>query len=480
MSARAIVDGLEGFFVLYLVGYVGFNVFFFAAAAVRIAAHRLRLMAVTPEVETQLPPVSFVIPAFNEAPTIVQTVRSCLRSDYPFFDVIVVNDGSDDATLATLMEAYELCPTTRVPRVRVPFRRVRGVYVSRLEPRLLVVDKDNGGRADALNAGLAFSRAHLIACIDADSIVEPDSLLRCARAFADPRTVSAGGVVRVLNGCTVRDGKVIETSLPRNPLAVMQAIEYTRAFFVQRTAMEAFNALAIISGAFGLFRREDVVAAGGFSGATAAEDMEMVLRLHRHLRQRQGAAYRQVFVPDPVVWTEVPEKVRDLGGQRRRWQRGLATALWMYRGMVLNPTYGWFGMVVLPYYWLYELGEPLVLSIGYGTAALAAAVRWLSPEAFVGLVALPLSLNLVLSLLALVYGEVPFGRYRGLRDVLRLVFWTVTELLWYRWLLVIWRLVGLWQAARRSRPQWERPTRLGHWAAEGAAGGETVHHGGSD
>jgi cellulose synthase/poly-beta-1,6-N-acetylglucosamine synthase-like glycosyltransferase len=463
------VQWLDALLGVYLLGYVGYHVLFFTVAAVRIIAHRLRLLAAKQEggLDAWLPPVSIVISAYNEEATVVHAVRSCLRSQYPVFEVIVVNDGSTDGTLQVLADAFELAPTTRPPWARVPFRPVRATYASRKDARLLVIDKENGGRADALNAGVAFSRCHVVACIDADSIVEPDSLFRCAVEFSDPRTVSSGGVVRVLNGCKIQDGAVVETGLPRNPLTVMQAIEYTRAFFVHRPAVEAFNALTIISGAFGLFRRQVVVDTGGFSSQTVAEDMEMVFRLHEQFVSRSvRAAYRQAFVPDPVVWTEVPETPQDLGRQRRRWQCGLAMTLWMYRHMLLRPRYGWFGLVVLPYYWLYELLEPVVLSVGYAFATAAWAAGWLGPEVLLGLVAVPVSLNLVLSLLALVFGEVPFGRYQGIRDITRLVFWTLTEPFWYRWLLVLWRLAGLWDALR-GRQQWDKPRRYGSWAVQG-------------
>ena len=462
MVGRYLVDVFQTFFMLYFVGYMGYNMLFFAVAGIRIASHRLRLLAAARETvdDVWTPPVSVIIPAYNEETTIVHTVHSCLQSRYPVFEIIVVNDGSTDGTLDVLTEAFQLVPVVRPPKVRVPFRKVRAIYASRNTPRLLVVDKENGGRADALNAGLAFSRYHLIACIDADSVVEPDSLLRCARPFADPRTVSAGGVVRVLNGCVVQGGRVTETGLPRNPLALMQAIEYTRAFFVHRPSIEALNALTLISGAFGLFRREVIAEAGGFSGKTAAEDMEMVLRLHH----RYGwSGWRQAFVPDPVVWTEVPETLRDLAAQRRRWQRGLATTLWMYRHMVLRPRYGWLGLVVLPYYWLYELLEPVVVTMGYLFSGVSAVAGWIAFDAFAGLVMLPVSVNLVISFMALIYGEVTFGRYQGMRDVLRLVFWTWTEPFWYRWLLVAWRLAGLWEALRGEQ-QWKKPKRNATWA----------------
>ncbi|MCG0237894.1 MAG: glycosyltransferase family 2 protein [Firmicutes bacterium] len=411
-----------------------------------------------------LPPVSVIIPAHNEEKVICNSLRSVLRSRYPVFEVIVVSDGSTDRTLEVLREEFHLVRTTRPPLFKVPCRPTRAAFVSATEPRLLVVDKENGGRADALNAGLAFSRYHLVVCIDADSVVEPDSLLRCARPFSDPRTQAAGGVIRVLNGCRVVGGHLVEPGLPGNPLVVMQAVEYARAFFTQRPAFDTLGSLPIISGSFGMFRRQTLIEVGGFSNRTVAEDMELVLRLHHHFRSQPGRrAYRQVFVPDPVVWTEVPETIGDLGRQRRRWQRGLAQALWAYRHMLFRPRFGWLGMVVLPYYWLYELLEPVILALGYVLTVAGVLAGWLHQTALVGLFLLPVSLNLVISLMALFYGELPFGRYQGLRDLARLVFWSFTEPFWYRWLSVAWRLAGLWDALR-AKQGWEKPERVGAWA----------------
>ncbi|MBT9259086.1 MAG: glycosyltransferase [Clostridiales bacterium] len=435
------------FFFLYFFGYVAFHAFFL------LQVRRAPRHPQPPKEQPWLPPCSILIPAYNEATTIVDTVESCRRTRYPLFDIIVVNDGSQDETLQVLQETYDLVPTPRPPWSKVPHRPVKQVYFSRKDPRLLVVDKENGGRADALNAGLTYSRYPLIACIDADSIVEPESLFRCAAAFSSEDVVAAGGVVRVLNGCRLREGNLEEVHLPQSPLATMQVIEYTRAFFVQRPAMARRNALAIISGAFGVFRREMVVALGGFEGRTSAEDMEMVLRIH-------GAwgRGRQAFVPEPVVWTEVPETWKDLGGQRRRWHRGLALTLWRYRHLLFSRTHPWLGWVVLPYFWLYELLEPLVLLLGYGFTAFIWLAGKLTAAHALGLFLLPVGANLFLSSASLLLGEVPYGRYRDIRDVIRLILWTLSEPFWYRWILTFWRLSGFWSALHQE-VVWEKPRR---------------------
>ena len=232
---------------------------------------------------------------------------------------------------------------------------MRAVYRSRTHANLVVIDKDNGGRADALNACVNAASSPLICFVDADSIIERDGLLAAVAPFVDRpgTTLAAGGIIRVANGCRIERGHVVDVRLPRNPLAMFQTVEYLRAFLAARTGWSAVNALLIISGAFGLFRRDEVAAAGGLAPDSIGEDFELCLRLHRRARE-SGRNYRIEFVPDPVCWTEVPQRVRDLGGQRDRWHRGLIDTLWRHRVMIGNPKYGPVGMLSLPFFVAFE------------------------------------------------------------------------------------------------------------------------------
>jgi cellulose synthase/poly-beta-1,6-N-acetylglucosamine synthase-like glycosyltransferase len=283
------------------------------------------------------PPVSVLVPAFDEELTIVESVRSLLALRYPLHEVIVVNDGSSDATLERLREAFDLVPVRKALRVLLPTAPIRGVYVSRRHHHLWVVDKENGGKADALNAAVNASRYPYVLAIDADAILEEDSLLRVVRpVVAEPDVVVAtGGIVRIANGCRIDHGRVYDVRLPQSRLATLQVLEYFRAFLIGRVGWSRMNALLIISGAFGLFRRSLVETVGGYSSDTVGEDIELVVRLHRHLRER-GERYRIEFVPDPVCWTEAPETMGQLSRQRRRWHRGLGETLWRHRRVAAN------------------------------------------------------------------------------------------------------------------------------------------------
>lgn len=263
------------------------------------------------------PPIALLVPAYNEEKTIVESIHSLLALAYPYTEIIVVNDGSSDRTLDLLKETFKLEPVERSYDRIAPHADIRSIFGTPKLPRLLVVDKENGGKADALNAAINLARSPLIAAIDADSILDSDSLIRAVRPFVnDPvLTVAAGGTVRIANGCRIRSGRIVDVGLPRNMLALFQIIEYLRAFLAARLALSALNTLTIISGAFGIFRRNVVLDVGGYSLDTVGEDLELVIKIHRHLMD-QGKEYTIDFVPDPVCWTEVPETLAALGNQR--------------------------------------------------------------------------------------------------------------------------------------------------------------------
>jgi cellulose synthase/poly-beta-1,6-N-acetylglucosamine synthase-like glycosyltransferase len=407
------------------------------------------------------PPVSVLVPAYDEEPTIVESVHSLLALRYPEHEVIVVNDGSGDATLERLRDAFDLVPVRKALRVVVPTAPIRGVYVSRRHRHLWVVDKENGGKADALNAGVNASRYPYVLAIDADAILEEDSLLRVVRpVVAEPDVVVAtGGIVRIANGCRISDGRVVDVRLPKSRLATLQVLEYFRAFLIGRVGWSRMNALLIVSGAFGLFRRSLVEEVGGYSSETVGEDIELVVRLHRHLRERDEP-YRIEFVPDPVCWTEAPETMRQLARQRRRWHRGLGETLWRHRRLAGNGRYGTLGTAAVPYFLLFEFLGPIVEVLG-----LPAVVAWwllgdLSAVFVVAFLVVAILLGVVLSLAALTLEEHSFRRHRDGRDIVRLVGFSVVENVGYRQIVSFWRFVAFFDLVRR-RGDWGEMRRKG-------------------
>ena len=398
------------------------------------------------------PGISVLLPAFNEASGIVESVYSLLALRYPRYEVLVVNDGSTDDTVARLEAAFDLLPAHRAIRTAIATQPVRASYVSRRNPNLWVLDKGNGGKADALNVGVAAARHPYVCAIDADALIETDALLRVAAPILDDpdRVIATGGIVRIANGSTIDHGRITSVRLPSNPLAVLQVLEYFRAFLIGRVGWTRLNALLIISGAFGLFQRAAVEEVGGFATDTVGEDMELVVRLHRHFRARK-LPYRIEFVADPVCWTEVPGDVGSLSRQRRRWHRGLGQTLWRHRRAIGNPRYGAFGLLALPYFLLFEFLGPVVETFGAALTVVAFAVGDLSATSFVGFLLLAFLVGIVLSVAALALEEFNFRRHPRTRDVVTMVLYSVLENFGYRQVNDLWRVLALVDLARRKQ-----------------------------
>ncbi|HVH08667.1 MAG TPA: glycosyltransferase [Gemmatimonadales bacterium] len=395
-----------------------------------------------------LPPITILVPAHNESATIEASVTAILTLEYRNFEVIVVNDGSKDDTLERLRHAFDLYEVPRTYPEALPTRPLRAVYRSRTRTRLLVIDKENGGKADSLNAAINASRFPLVIAVDADTLIEPDALLRLTRPFLLTQGIAAvGGTVRVANGCTVKDGRVTDARVPRRFLPGVQVVEYLRAFLFGRLGWNRLGGSLVISGAFGLFRKEYLHAIGGYRTTSVVEDLDLVVRLHRHLR-RQRIAYRIPFIPDPVAWTEVPESGRILSRQRERWHRGLLAAMWLYRGMLLNPRYGRVGLIAMPFFTFGETLAPFVEVVGYGVTVIGLSLGAIDLGFALLFVLVAWGYSMLLSLWAVALEEVSFRRYRRLGDLGRLLFYATLENFGYRQRTVWWRvraLAGLWK-----------------------------------
>jgi cellulose synthase/poly-beta-1,6-N-acetylglucosamine synthase-like glycosyltransferase len=440
---------LDGFNIVVLAYFIALNSIYLGMSLLAFGALRryaLRMQTVDAAelmAAAGMPPVTLLAPAYNEEATCVESTKSLLTLRYPDYDIVVVNDGSKDRTLAVLEEAFELEEAARAPVATIPTAEVRTVMRSRRHPNLWVIDKGNGGKADALNAGLNYCRSPLFCAMDADSLLEPDALTRIVRVFLeDSTTVAAGGVIRIVNGCKVRSGIVEEVGMPKSLLARIQVLEYLRSFLSGRMGWDALDATLIISGAFGMFQRSVVTEAGGYSTNTVGEDMELVVRIHRHCRE-VGRPYRIAFVPDPVAWTECPETLRVLGRQRDRWQRGLVESTWRHRRMLLNPRYGKVGMLAFPYFFFLEVFGPIIEGLGYLTFLAAVLLGRASMPYVVAFLAVAFALGLALSFAAIGLEELSFRRYPRFRDILRLLAVAVIENVGYRQLSTYWRIRGM-------------------------------------
>lgn len=465
MSWQAAADAFLWFVFLYVLAHTLSYLMLNWSAWRAMRRHQGSLLAEggAPVLSGIEPAISLIVPAFNEEQTIVSTVRSAMQLAYPDVEILVVNDGSRDGTLQALVREFALAPFPQAIRVQLATERVRGVFRSPRHPNLRVIDKENGGKADAINAGINVARHPLVCVVDADSILMRDSLLRVVQPFVhQPHTVACGGTVRIANGCRVESGLMTEIGLPRTLLPMFQVVEYLRAFLFGRMGWSPSNALLIISGAFGVMRRTVVVECGGYLRDTIGEDMELVVRMHRLLKA-EGREYRITFVPDPIIWTEAPEDLRTLRNQRSRWQRGLSESLWKNRGLLFSRRGGAAGWLAFPFFLLFEWLSPAVELTGYlvtATFVVLDQVDWVVAAWFM---AACLAFGLFLSMVALLLEELGYRLYRNPADLPRLFATVLLENLGYRQLNAWFRLEGMakWLTGRRAA--WGAMKRSGNW-----------------
>ena len=398
------------------------------------------------------PSITLMAPAYNEELTIVESVRSLLNLHYPEFEVVVVNDGSRDRTLEMLISAFQLTPTKHAFQQSLPTSSIRTIYTAADQPRLIVIDKANGGKADALNAAINIARSPLVCTIDADSILEPDALLRAVQPFIeDPeRVIAVGGSIRIANGCRVDHGRLMDIGLPRNGLALIQTVEYLRAFLIARLASSELGAATIISGAFGLFDRQALLRVGGYSLGTVGEDMELVVKLHRWFRDNRRP-YRMTFVPEPVCWTEVPETMAGLAGQRQRWQRGALETFFKHADMLATLRYGRVAGLGMTQVLVTDVLGPFAELMGYVLIPLLCAGGLLSWSYFVAFLAVSMGFGLAINVGGLALEEAVLWRVARSWDVLLLVAVAIVEIFGYRQLSNLWRVQGTWQFLRRKK-----------------------------
>ena len=462
--AVSLVVGVN-YFILFYYGFVNLIYTALLLVSTVIILRHIRRIRYSPFKDfitsPETPPVSILVPAYNEERVIVRTVRSTLAVNYPFFEVIVVNDGSTDATLDTLIRTFHLRKVDRAYRNVLKTTLIRGFYYNPDVPNLLVVDKENSGKADSLNCGINVSRSPYFCTVDADSVLEENALIKLMTPTVESPVpvVACGGVIRAINGIHMENGVVRTIDLPRSSLAMLQIVEYLRAFLFGRVGLDAMNGILILSGAFSLFRKESVMEAGGYRVKNVTEDMELITRLHRRAIERK-TPYAIKFISDPVCWTEVPEDLKMLGRQRRRWHLGLMQSIIQNRSALFNPRYGKFGWVILPYYLFIELLSPVVELIGYVAVVLSFLFGMLSSEFMLLFLAMAVLYGIFLSTASIFLEEVTYRRYPRWGHLFRLLLYGVIENFGYRQINSFWRcqaflkyLVGMqkWEYVEKGK-----------------------------
>jgi cellulose synthase/poly-beta-1,6-N-acetylglucosamine synthase-like glycosyltransferase len=408
------------------------------------------------------PSISVIAPAYNEERSILESVHSFLSLRYPKHEVIIVNDGSTDRTFELLKREFDLEARVFFRDDRLESKKILGTYISRKFPNLIVIDKENGcGKADANNAGIAFARNELICAVDSDCILDEDSLIKVVIPFIEEPTltVASGGTVRPVNGSLVRRGRVVKPRLPRNPLALIQIVEYLRAFMFGRLGWNLFNSTLIISGAFGLFKKEAMIEVGGYQSGSLAEDMDMVVKLRRHF-VNAGKYVIIAFVPDPICWTEVPSTLGSLSRQRKRWQTGLADTLIIFRAMILNSKFGFAGLVALPYFFLVELLGPAIEIFSYLVIGLGFAFKLIDLDLFLLFILVDLGYGMLMSIGAVLMEESAFHKFPKMSQLFVLVVISFFEHLGYRQFNSFQRLVALLTYGQREKV-WGKMDRVG-------------------
>ena len=401
------------------------------------------------------PSISVIAPAYNEERTIVENIRALLSLYYNNYEVVIVNDGSNDNTFQRIIDAYDLERVSYFFDYRIPCERIRGVYKSKngAFKKLTVIDKVNGGKADALNAGINISKKDLVCCIDVDSIMEPDALLRMVKPFmeeSDKKVVATGGVIRIANSCIIEEGQIQEIRLPSNFLPRVQVLEYTRAFLLARMAWSKIDGLLLISGALGMFDKEMLIKCGGYSTKTVGEDMEIVVRLRRYMVEN-NLPYEVAYIPDPLVWTEVPSNAKMLRRQRNRWTRGTLETLITHRKLFLNPKYGKFSLMGYTYWLLFEWLSPILEFLGYIYfifLVITGSVVW---PFFLLLLTFVYTFAVMLSTWAILFEEKTFHKYKTRKEVFQLLGTALLEPIFYHPRTVWWAICGNFDYLRGVR-----------------------------
>lgn len=410
------------------------------------------------------PTVSILAPAYNEGANIIENVRSLLAVHYNNIELIVINDGSKDDSLQKLIEAYNLVKVPFLVTEKIKTKAIRGIYKSSnsLYHKLIVVDKINGGKADALNTGINVASNKYLVCIDVDCILEQDAMLKLIKPFLEEtnkRVIATGGVIRIANSCEIKNGKLVKVHLPKQLLPRMQTLEYIRAFLLGRMAWSRMNGLLIISGAFGAFDREIAIKAGGYNHETVGEDMELIVRMRRYMHENK-LPYKVSFIPDPLCWTEAPGSYKILGRQRNRWTRGTIETLQIHKKMFFNHRFGILGILSYPYWFFFELLAPLIEFSGFMVLLIFAILGFIKWPFFLLLFGFILAFGFLYSVFAILIEVLTFNQYKRRSDILKLILIAFAEPVFFHPFVV-------WSAVRgnidflRKKKAWGEMTRQG-------------------
>lgn len=473
MDNTQIYNAIKDFYIQYGLPGIENTAYYFIAVnsfymlllilALLSVRHRKNIKPFTGQLDhlSFSPAITILAPAFNEEKSIEESTRALLHLQYTRYEVMILNDGSKDATLEILKEKFHLFEEPFPRWSQLGKGEVRGTYKSKVFPHLTVIDKFNSGKADTLNVGIDYASKELICCVDSDSLLEQNALVAVTAPFLeDSTTIASGGTIRVINSNRLENANVTERHFPKEFLPAIQLLEYIRAFFCGRVGWNSLNATIIISGAFGAFKKESVVAVGGYQTDTLGEDMDLVVRLHAYHRQRK-IPYRIVFLPEPVCWTEVPSDLATLKKQRRRWAIGLTQVLWKYKRLLFNPFYGTVGLVAFPYFFLVDLLSPFIEFFAIFLILGGVFFGFFGQFAEVLLFFISIFYGSIVTYAAAMIDD-SFDEDREHFPSLRKIFlFSILENFGYRQIHALWRMEGVLQAFNKKNHNWGTMKRRG-------------------
>lgn len=459
---------IESFFLLYAIIIFGFY-FWLAIVSAKELIKNIRQAKIT-NYDALLsspfaPMISVLAPAYNESLTIVQNIKALLGLYYPSFEIIVINDGSKDDTLEKTIQAFDLEKVPYAIDYKIQCAEIRGIYKSKMKAYsyLTVIDKFNGGKADALNAGINIARGDYFISIDVDSIIDPHALKKLIKPFfeeTESRVIAAGGVIQIANSCVVENGKLVEVNVPDQFLPRCQVIEYNRAFLMGRLAWSRLDGLLLISGALGLFDKEVVINCGGYYHKTVGEDMELVVRMRKYMADNKQK-YKVVYISDPLCWTEAPSTLKVLGSQRNRWTRGTIDTILLHRKMFFNPKYGFMGMVSHPFWVFFEWFAPIIEFVGivyFLAMSIIGNPNW---SFFYIMFSFVYLFAITFSTYAILFDHLAYNRYKQKKQIFKLIFTAWLEPFFYHPLVVYWGIRGNYDFFIRKKKAWGKMTRSG-------------------